>query len=154
MTAQGHQRSKKGHEHKDIDVFGVALVAALVFVMVMLSLLAARGMLRFAERGREGRSERATPAQFPQPKLEVHPVADLAAARAANEAELHSYGWIDRRAGTAHIPIERAMQLLVERGLPEVGAGQTRLQLMQARPVADAQPNEPGSSPTPEGSPR
>ncbi|HEY3666261.1 MAG TPA: hypothetical protein VGL19_09685 [Polyangiaceae bacterium] len=30
-------------------------------------------------------------------------------------AELDRYGWVDRDAGIAHIPIERAMQLSVER---------------------------------------
>ncbi|MCA1555006.1 MAG: hypothetical protein LC737_11585, partial [Chloroflexi bacterium] len=28
------------------------------------------------------------------------------------------YGWVDQSAGITHIPIERAMELLLERGLP------------------------------------
>jgi hypothetical protein len=36
----------------------------------------------------------------------------------AQETEkLETYGWINRRAGTVHIPIERAMELTVERGV-------------------------------------
>lgn len=31
---------------------------------------------------------------------------------------LNSYGWVDEKAGVAHIPIERAMELIRERGLP------------------------------------
>ncbi|MGB9233955.1 MAG: hypothetical protein WCC04_06045 [Terriglobales bacterium] len=34
------------------------------------------------------------------------------------EDQLNSYGWVDEQAGVAHIPIERAMDLIVERGLP------------------------------------
>jgi hypothetical protein len=34
------------------------------------------------------------------------------------EDQLNSYGWVDREGGVAHIPIERAMQLIVARGLP------------------------------------
>jgi len=34
------------------------------------------------------------------------------------EKELHSYGWVDEKAGVAHIPIERAMELVAQRGLP------------------------------------
>ncbi|MEZ4616096.1 MAG: hypothetical protein R2867_11425 [Caldilineaceae bacterium] len=34
------------------------------------------------------------------------------------EMRLHSYGWIDQEAGTVHIPIERAMELVVSEGLP------------------------------------
>jgi hypothetical protein len=34
------------------------------------------------------------------------------------EKQLNSYGWVDETAGVAHIPIERAMELTVQRGLP------------------------------------
>lgn len=34
------------------------------------------------------------------------------------DQRLHSYGWVDQQAGVVHIPIERAMELLAERGLP------------------------------------
>lgn len=45
----------------------------------------------------------------------VHPADRLTALRAAAEQRLHSYGWVDRQAGVVHIPIERAMQLIVRR---------------------------------------
>jgi hypothetical protein len=32
---------------------------------------------------------------------------------------LESSGWVDRERGVAHIPIERAMAMLAERGWPE-----------------------------------
>jgi hypothetical protein len=54
----------------------------------------------------------------PDPRLQVNGPADLAAFRAKEEAELKSYGWIDRQAGTVRIPIDRAMDLLLQRGLP------------------------------------
>jgi len=54
----------------------------------------------------------------PDPRLQVNGPADLAAFRAKEEAELHSYGWVDREAGIVRIPIDRAMELLLERGLP------------------------------------
>jgi len=34
------------------------------------------------------------------------------------EDQLNSYGWVDQNAGVAHIPIDRAMDLIVEHGLP------------------------------------
>jgi hypothetical protein len=34
------------------------------------------------------------------------------------ENQLNSYGWVDEKAGVAHIPIERAMELTAQRGLP------------------------------------
>ena len=39
------------------------------------------------------------------------------------EGQLNSYGWVDQQAGVAHIPIERAMDLIVARGLPVRPAG-------------------------------
>ena len=42
----------------------------------------------------------------------------------ANErAILSSYGWIDRDLGVVRIPIDRAMDVLAERGLPSSGDG-------------------------------
>jgi hypothetical protein len=34
------------------------------------------------------------------------------------ESQLNSYGWVDEKGGVAHIPIERAMELTVQRGFP------------------------------------
>jgi hypothetical protein len=34
------------------------------------------------------------------------------------EKTLHSYGWVDQRAGVVRIPIDRAMELVAQRGLP------------------------------------
>jgi hypothetical protein len=39
---------------------------------------------------------------------------ELAALRAAQQEQLHSYRWVDERAGVVAIPIERAMKLVVE----------------------------------------
>ena len=41
------------------------------------------------------------------------------------DAELHSYGWVDKNAGTVHIPIEDAMRLMLERGAAIVAAART-----------------------------
>jgi hypothetical protein len=38
------------------------------------------------------------------------------------EKTLTSYGWIDRQAGVVHIPIERAIELVLKQGLPTTDA--------------------------------
>jgi hypothetical protein len=38
--------------------------------------------------------------------------------QAEENAALTTYGWVDRDAGIVRMPIERAMEILVERGLP------------------------------------
>ena len=42
----------------------------------------------------------------------------MTAFRTADGANLESYGWIDKTAGTVHIPIDEAIRLTLERGLP------------------------------------
>lgn len=44
------------------------------------------------------------------------PVTDLAHTRAAEERTLHTYGWVDRRKGVVHIPIEAAKEKLLQGG--------------------------------------
>jgi hypothetical protein len=53
----------------------------------------------------------------PSPRLEQNPVIDGNKIVADATAKLEGYGWADQQAGTAHIPIERAMELIVERGV-------------------------------------
>jgi hypothetical protein len=43
------------------------------------------------------------------------------AERRAEEARLEVYGWVDRRQGIAHIPIEEAMALIVSENRPDGG---------------------------------
>jgi hypothetical protein len=60
----------------------------------------------------------------PEPRIQVDPHLDVWRMRAHEDAVLDTYGWVDRQAGTVHIPISRAMDLLAKRGLPVwTGAG-------------------------------
>jgi hypothetical protein len=52
------------------------------------------------------------------PMLESDERTELRKFLMDQENQLNSYGWVDEKAGVAHIPIERAMDLLVKRGLP------------------------------------
>ena len=49
------------------------------------------------------------------------PRVDLARLKKQELDRLNRYGWVDRKAGIAHIPIDRAMDILAETGLPEPG---------------------------------
>jgi hypothetical protein len=157
MRPQGHQsNAAAAHEQKDADVIGLFMVAGLLLLILALCLLICWAVLHLFNRDRNSeqrrpRASRTQMAAFPSPRLLVYPGRERKELDAAGRTQLESYGWVDRRAGIARIPVSRAMQLIVERGLPEVGAGQTRLQLMQARPQAEVQPNE--SSTAPEATP-
>jgi hypothetical protein len=130
---------KHVHETKDVDVPSMFLIALILFLSGTLVCLAMWGLLRFLVTKQYAEEAVRAPAAkagalFPQPRVQAQPAVDLQKLRAAEDARLSSYGWIDRPAGVMRIPIDRAMQLLLERGLPEVGGNQTPLQYMQSRP--------------------
>ena len=60
----------------------------------------------------------ATIQQFPEPRLEDDERTELNGFRLHEEQQLNSYGWVDQNAGVVHIPIEQAMKLIAQRGLP------------------------------------
>jgi hypothetical protein len=54
----------------------------------------------------------------PEPRLQSNPLEDLRQLRAQEDTTLNTYGWVDRKTGVVRIPVERAMELLAQRGLP------------------------------------
>lgn len=135
----------KGHEKKDVDVTSIVMIALGLLLLLLLVQLIVWMTLRHLRLSKAEKEQGNTwvsegGKQFPDPRLQVDPALDLAQMRVRDLRELSTYGWIDRKAGTVRIPIERAMQLLAERGLPDVGGKQTPLSLMQARPAAKKAP--------------
>ena len=57
-------------------------------------------------------------APYAGPKLQVHAPRDLKEWRAAEEAVLNGWAWVDPDKGIVRIPVGRAIELLAERGLP------------------------------------
>jgi hypothetical protein len=104
-----------------VTVFGVVLTAtAIVAAVLMIALF--KGLDRSAETkdeqaiataGLEVR-EAGVP---PLPRLQVQPVRHWKDFAAAERERLSTYGWMDRSTGAVHIPIDRAMDLIAERGV-------------------------------------
>jgi hypothetical protein len=57
----------------------------------------------------------STPPIPPRPRLEVDPTADFQEYLHGQKQILKSYGWVSRTDGRVHIPIDRAMELVVEK---------------------------------------
>lgn len=140
------ERPYHDHERQDVDVSSLFTIVLALFISCVVIFLVVAGMIHYFKRHEP--SKTAGPAnipailaaKFPAPRLEVKSGANLAELRAAEDADLNSYGWVDRQSGIVRVPINRAMALLFQRGLPNVGAGQTPLRLMQARPAETASP--------------
>jgi hypothetical protein len=60
----------------------------------------------------------ATGGPEPAPGLQVTPWHDLTEFRAAQTAYLHGYGWVDETTGIARVPIDKAKEMLLKKGLP------------------------------------
>lgn len=54
----------------------------------------------------------------PTPRLQANPPLDLAEFNAKMDTARNTYGWIDKSAGVAHIPVDKALDIIAERGLP------------------------------------
>jgi hypothetical protein len=52
----------------------------------------------------------------PTPHLQTQPFKDIFTLRASEQERLTGYGWVDKNAGAARIPVEDAMNLLLQRG--------------------------------------
>jgi hypothetical protein len=59
--------------------------------------------------------------QATSPTLQAGPSGDLETFRRAEDKALQSYGWVDRKAGVVRLPLQRARELILQRGLPQTG---------------------------------
>jgi hypothetical protein len=71
----------------------------------------------------------------PVPRLQVYGVRHWKDFQAVEQARLDSYGWMDRSSGAVHIPIDRAIALIAERGIGP----------LPAAPMAVPAPQTPGA---------
>ena len=112
-------------EERDVNVWAVGKFGIALALICVLSLALLFGLFRFFEAqngGSKARFEQGVGIDAsklpPEPRLEETPVLDLARMRAAEDQLLNTYGWIDKQNGIVRIPIDKAMDLLVQRGLP------------------------------------
>ena len=108
-------------EHRDIDVGRIVAIGGGVLALVVFALVAMHWLLGHFEREQTAARPAAhalvateAPRQPPAPRLQEHPIADLEALRARENAQLGGYGWVDQATGRVHIPIERAMELVAK----------------------------------------
>lgn len=131
-----------GYEHTDAHVW-VLVKFAIWLTVSALAVHAGLGVVfkifvdtRQVQQG-EAEYPLATVASEPrlpaEPRLQVAPANDIYEFRTREDAVLHNYGWVDRNAGVVRIPVEEAMRLTVERGLPaRAGAAAPAPMLMPA----------------------
>ena len=112
----------RGHEEKDVHLRPLIISGVSMAALAGLSLLAMWWLFGYFA-ARQMRLETdlhpllETRQLPPEPRLQVLPQLDLRAILTNERSILDSYGWVDRQAGIVRMPIERAIELLTERGL-------------------------------------
>jgi hypothetical protein len=113
------------HEHSDVNIRAILGFGGSLIVVAAVVHLLIYGLFNYFDR----REDVKVPAEYPlaasqghheppEPRLQTDPRQDLADMRAKEDEVLGSYGWVDRNAGIVRIPIDAAMKLTLERGLP------------------------------------
>jgi len=141
------QPGARGYEQRDAKVgwiFGIVTFLALACIIIQFIIGGTMERLNKSSPPTDrwktsSRAQALASTRPPFPKLQLSAPADLEKFRAREEAELISYGWVDKKAGIVRIPIDRAMDLLLDRGLHArsdangVNAGPSTYQLIQQR---------------------
>jgi hypothetical protein len=114
------------HEPGDVNAraltkFGMAMAGLIVIFLVGLWGMFDYLIHREAELGLPMSASAMVNAQKhpPDPQLQAHPAQDMRNWRAAEESAMQQYAWKDPDKGIVQIPVERAMELIAQRGLPK-----------------------------------
>lgn len=104
------------HEPTDIGEGFIWGAAALVLgVLILCALL----VLWLYPESRLDRTLRLPLPQYPAPRLQVNPAADMQRFYREEMLRLNGTGWVDKAHGFVHIPIEDAMREIAQEGIPE-----------------------------------
>ncbi|MBZ5555996.1 MAG: hypothetical protein LAO77_01845 [Acidobacteriia bacterium] len=113
------------HEESDINLRGVLGFGLGLFVVAVVVHLVIWGMFSYFNAREARHVEPEYPLAItqaaktpPEPRLQVNPRQDLRDLRDQEDRILGSYGWADKNAGTVRIPIDEAIRLTLQRGLP------------------------------------
>ncbi len=118
------------HEHRDASPMGIAMVGLGVVVALVVTYLVVWGLFNYFA-ARQTAADvpppplATTPQPPPEPRLLVVPQQQRREVVGPQAELLTTYGWVDPDTDTVHIPIDRAMELLAEQGLP-VYQGETQ----------------------------
>ena len=106
------------YETRDVTPSALAKALGAFALLILIGALGARLALGAWSNFRPDARRRFPP---PEPRLQSDPATDLRRWRAEEDAALRSYSWADRSRGVVRIPLERAMELVLKRGLPARG---------------------------------
>jgi hypothetical protein len=112
-----------GHETSDLDTRVAGLFGAALATVIIVLLGTTYWVYEFSTSRQAARYPAVSPLAYtrestPEPRLQVDAPRDLRELRAAEDAALHGYAWFDKDRALVRIPIDRAIDVLAQRGLP------------------------------------
>jgi hypothetical protein len=113
--------SKPAYQLETVNLRGIGAAVFVLAVLSVCALLASRWLLRRFSAGKPQAQVHALAVEGelpPAPRLQTSVRGDIEAHQRLEEHLLTTYGWIDRDARVVRIPLERALELTLERGLP------------------------------------
>jgi len=128
MVERKHERPG-AHGERDIDVRAIAWSGVIFIVIAVITHVGLWGLYEVFlanARAEDGPALSLVEIESPQwsdPGLQdgvgtSSPIEEMVKWRAEEARRLEEWGWVDRDAGSVRIPVERAMRLMAERGLP------------------------------------
>jgi hypothetical protein len=113
----------RGYERRQMSV---GLVVVLISVLLLFGLVTHVVSLWIYSRWHVRQDQAASPPRSyvevapisREPRLQMSPSRDWQEMRAAEDRVLKSYDWVDREKGIVRLPIDDAMRMVAERGLP------------------------------------
>ena len=140
-----------GYEKRDASGKGVFLAVAGLFVVLVLVELIVHFIVADFRKSPPPtdrysgavRAKQARDVQSSYPKLQIAPPTDLARFREQETQALNSYGWVDKNKGIVRMPIDRAMDLVLQKGLPVRQPGQPGKAGASTYEMQEERPNSP-----------
>jgi hypothetical protein len=119
---KGSEHPRRGYEDADVSMGRLFAFAGGVAALVILGVLGSAVVFHFFVR-HQPLGPPASPFEDvrqlpPEPRLQTTAPQDLKRYRAGQDDILESYGWVDAKAGIVRIPVERAMEVLLQNGYP------------------------------------
>ncbi len=131
MATNSNLAPRNGYEKSDANPHGLVY-----FLLIMAAILAATSLsliwlFKHFERAENPGSFVAAPFAAthplpPPPRIQALPGVDMQSYYQSQQNLLNTYGWVDKQNGIVRLPIDRAMELLLQRGLPVRSAANSR----------------------------
>ncbi len=111
-----------GYETRDASISGLLKFAASLAVIIVIVSVGMRWTRDYYAKT-QNLGPTVTPFENqriipPLPRLQVLPQKEIHDYWEAEQDLVNSYGWVDRHNGVVRIPVDRAMRILLQRGLP------------------------------------